>query len=184
LESRLVSFRLEREGYDWLTCYAEKYDLKYGGDPSISEAIRQIIQLERTKENPPQSVNVNYDDPYWKKFPEYVKSRRRGLDHTDTCLEMGILSALPDLADHYLAQYSKMRRSEGVADRKFIDYVLKLDGKTSKYLNKLTSDSTSWIADAVKERVNLIINSFNYWLKHPENRPSYITEQSLKIFLE
>jgi hypothetical protein len=77
-----------------------------------------------------------------------------------------------------------MRRSEGVADRKFIDYVLKLDGKTSKYLNKLTSDSTSWIADAVKERVNLIINSFNYWLKHPENRPSYITEQSLKIFLE
>jgi hypothetical protein len=179
-----VSFRLEKEDYDWLTCYAEKYNLKYGSDPSISEAIRQIIQLERTKENPPKSVNINYDDPYWKKFPEYVKSRRRGLDHIDACQEMGILSALPDLADHYLAQYSKMRSSEGVADREFIYSVLKLDKKTSKYLNKLTNDLVSWIADAVRERVYLIVNSFNYWLEHPEKRPSGITEQSLKKFLK
>jgi hypothetical protein len=183
----MLSVRLDETDMDWLNEYAEKYKFYYRGKPCFSKVIKHIIKTEKDRERGLQPIS---EDASWKRFSEYAELVERGYSHLEAAQEIGLLTSPPEMEKAYAERYIEMKGLEKKVTKEKVFSILRpylapeRNKKTLEYLDRLTAEPASWIADRVEQSVDQIVESFRYWLLHPESRPRDITEEGLRQFLE
>ena len=184
----MVSVRLDETDVNWLKEYAEKYRFHFRGKSCVSKVIKHLIRMEKEREEAQQTGSIKpiSEDSFWKRYSEYAELMERGSSHFRVAREIGLLTSPPEVERAYRKRYMDMKRAEKEIAKEEALSILRpyLDRDTLKYLNRLTTEPAPWIANAVKQKVDFVVDSFRYWLKHPESRRANITERALMQFLK